>query len=450
MRNILRLGVESKQPFTTIRLGREEAEIISNVAENAMDQADAEMEGATRMIAVTDGLEDLACIAEQIEQVSPTEQALIETSARMAVAGSDVAPEEIVPGMENMGTRLGMEMAEDLRDRAKQIWDGVMKSISGVWEKITTWMGNIFSRAEIIRSAAEEVRASLKAAEERQNRPLVLGYGTSEYIMTASKVIKNTTELKAQIKLELEAAKWVFEVYSKELLVIGSKLAKAYTNFNVENVDAFIKEIKGAVIKDLKFPGRSAGEPNRFPNTNCFVGAELLTGVSLVERIGVPKGEGELAEMDALYNTSITMDNTHIKGITPPKQLEFAMPSFKDCEDLLKDAEEIADMIEKFSRGSLPKELQAVRKEIDDAIAKNPEAIAKAYGNAEKAGLTPEQQALLKAAASMTVAFTNWVKNPIRDMVMHIDDVAHTALWIAMLADERYSPAHDDQGNPVE
>ena len=77
---------DSEEEIAAILAVEELSEEIAN------DQAEVE-----RSIEVADGLEDVATIAENIDQPSPTDIALIQTAANMAVAGTDGDATVLVP-----------------------------------------------------------------------------------------------------------------------------------------------------------------------------------------------------------------------------------------------------------------------------------------------------------------------------------------------------------------
>lgn len=127
--------------------------------EIAGDQAEVE-----RSIEVAEGLEDVASIAENIEQPSPTDIALIQTAANMAVAGTDGDASELVPAAESITS--GAALAADLRERISYANEGIMDAFKGIGEKLETLAERIGEKLHSFIGRVMVLRETLKASDK--------------------------------------------------------------------------------------------------------------------------------------------------------------------------------------------------------------------------------------------------------------------------------------------
>ena len=144
---------DSEEEIAAILAVEELSEEIAN------DQADVE-----RSIEVADGLEDVATIAENIDQPSPTDIALIQTAANMAVAGTDGDATVLVPAAESITS--GKALAADLRERIGYAHEGIMDAFKGIGEKLATLGERIGEKLRSFKGRVANVRKALNASEK--------------------------------------------------------------------------------------------------------------------------------------------------------------------------------------------------------------------------------------------------------------------------------------------
>lgn len=156
-------GQSSQAGAVVVPLEDSEEEIAAILAveelseEIANDQTDAE-----RSIEVADGLEDVATIAENIDQPSPTDIALIQTAANMAVAGTDGDATELVPAAESITS--GKALAADLRERIGYAQEGIMDSFKAIGEKLGTLGERIAEKLRTFSGRVASMRKALNAS----------------------------------------------------------------------------------------------------------------------------------------------------------------------------------------------------------------------------------------------------------------------------------------------
>ena len=177
MRRHVNLSLESARFDSTPVLSLEEEQIMMSDAADLASEIGQELNECDRIIEVSDALEDLAVIADEIEQASPVEIALIEKAGDMAVAGTDIEAEEVVPSLESFrGKRIA---TEGLRDTAALIWKNIQEFLKAVWEKIEKFFYNIIGTIPTIRRRLEALAKKIEATESKSPRGTVFEVNTT-------------------------------------------------------------------------------------------------------------------------------------------------------------------------------------------------------------------------------------------------------------------------------
>jgi hypothetical protein len=108
-----------------------ENEISSEIVENG------------RVEEVADNLTDLASVVSQIEEPSATDIALIQSNANMAVAGTDVDAQDILPAVESYGDM--KIVAEGIGEKASAAMASLRESGVAMAAKISDYLKQVFS-----------------------------------------------------------------------------------------------------------------------------------------------------------------------------------------------------------------------------------------------------------------------------------------------------------------
>lgn len=113
-----------------------------------------------RMQDLAQGLEDLAEVGATISQATPRELILIDIANQLSLAGSGVASEETLPGLESLeGKSVGIE---SIKETAAKLWNAVMAFIKRVWDGIQNFFAKLFSTLRGMKLKAEELKAAAK------------------------------------------------------------------------------------------------------------------------------------------------------------------------------------------------------------------------------------------------------------------------------------------------
>jgi len=402
-------AMEAEQIVVRPVLALEEEEVIIDEAQTDGAEVATDLAEAERIVEVSDALEDLAVIADGIEEATPTEVALIENAGQMAVAGSDVEPEEVVPQMTEPvmaedGTTVVQESfigrkisTEGIREVARTIWENVKKFLKSIWEKITRFFHNIVAGVPRLQASIKSLKASVEAAKEAGKKAegkIEVSSGVAALSINGAAVTTGAT-LKKGLQELVMASKYVFESYAKSAAARGYDVAKAIASFDpMKPQVATEAAIKACGQKHFEtFGGKKELLGNVVLKTSEPV--KLEEGLSALERC---RKEGVVLEpVDKAVSTA-SMD----------------VLSFADLSGLLDSAENLLSIVDGYENGSGYKSLLKAKTELEAAGAKAATAMAAAK---DAGGEVKPDTAAYKALLNFNLAFAKGVYQPAAPMV---------------------------------
>jgi hypothetical protein len=399
------------QPTAPVRMLSLEEEMIV-VDEAAQDEANIErdLSESERVIEVSDALEDVAVVADGIECATPGEVALIDTASQMAVAGTDLDPEEVVPAMESyLGKRIS---TETIRETARTIWENIQAFLTKVWNNIVAYfrVGAVVPMLEKrIESMEKKIKELGKLKEGAAPIKLKSSFLAIETKVGDASVVKNGAELKKALATNVEAATFVFGEAADKTAANGEALAKVIEKFTPETHAQVMQELLAEFGK-LTFP-KPPGAKGTTKDQNgneSFAGSHLLGGGWLQLDVYVPKdGTSPLGALERFRKSGLSFGGNSFEKA--PTEVEFAVLSESDMQSLIKDAKDLLKQLKDFHAGA---RLDKLKKAGDSLKA----ASKKAAGEIAKIKQEDKGQAAIindyRAAINLNVAFTRWVQSP--------------------------------------
>jgi hypothetical protein len=152
-------------------ISMEEEALLIQESAGDLAEAEAEIEDAQELVDTSDALEDLAMVADGIDEASENEVALVEAGVQLATAGSDLEVEDVAPGLESyVGRRIS---TEGIKETARAIYDAIVRAVKKFWEKIKAFfrktvgtLANLKRSAEALRKRADQTQG--KTVKEKQ------------------------------------------------------------------------------------------------------------------------------------------------------------------------------------------------------------------------------------------------------------------------------------------
>lgn len=399
----------------------EEQVMMGEAAADAAEIA-TEITEAERVVEVSNALEDLAAVADQIEEASPAETALVEIAGDMAVAGTDIQPDEIVPVMESY--RGGKIATEGLKERAVTMVKNIIEFVKSIWERIKKFFYNIFgaipSMRKRVKSLKEKAEATYNAPaldNAKKTFPVKRGVASLCVDMTPVKTAKEVSD--AVTKLQ-EAADFVYGPSIERRAELGKKLAEAIADFDPTKADgqakSFAEEV-GKFIGSLKVPGTSTAPAQ--DGFDVTAGNQLLGNVRLMRRVFKSTGKDVLADLDAHRRSGVELTSSREKGGSIPGDFAFNTMKAQEAEEILTKIEKILDVLEDYNKGKNSKSVDDAKKKMEDASAKATKSFD-SMSNAEEGSAERSAYPIYKAMVGYNVAYARWVQSPAVTFANHV------------------------------
>lgn len=396
-------------------LSLEAEELLAAEAPAEAEAANAELDAAQRTLDVSEALEDLAVIADEIEEATPVETALIENSAQMAVAGSDIQPAELIPAIESyVGKKIS---TESITDRAAGVYKSIEGMLKSIWEHIEAFLYKIFGNVPNLRRDFEDLAKALEdATGKSQANPNFKIAASISALCVGDKPVSNARELEDAFGKLASATGWVLGDYVAAVSKLGKEIANVVEKVNPDEglektaTDA-VSEVANAFENTIKIPnGKPAkGMPgwDRYENT---VGEQLLGGISLASHvITKPTGSG-LSDMEVARRCCVDTQKFTAKKL--PSEIVFTTPEITQLKSLVEAVNKLLADVEAFDRGHGKKDMKAVREEMKAACVKAAAAVD-ASSVADK-GATEQY---FRGFSNFSLSYARWSQDPIMPMM---------------------------------
>lgn len=381
----------------------EEEEVV--LAEAADDSASIERDlaEADRVLEVSDGLESIAVVADRIEEASPEDVALIDTAAQMAVAGTDIAPEQIVPAMESF---VGSKIAtEGIRETSKQIWESIQAFLKRIWDNIMAYF-RVHAAVPVELKKIAALEAKIKEAGKQKDG--VKTFKLSSGLLTVEgKMVKNAAALGAALRDYEQAAEFVYSKNPEIVAAHGKAIAGVIDKFTAETSN----EVTGKLVDVLKglkhgtVPGASAGKAEG--DFTVYSGKDLLGGGRVQLRVfNAAEGATTLGALDHFRKSGVVFDAEQAKAAAG--EVEFPVLAPLEAEGLLETAKDILKQLSDFHSKELGK-LKAAGDELRKASAKATSELGK-VSHEDKGQAAVVQD--FRAALNFNQAYSKWVAHP--------------------------------------
>ncbi|WP_144106600.1 hypothetical protein [Paraburkholderia sp. BCC1886] len=410
---------------------RERLEVSVALEEAAVEMADdAALSGeighdlaeSERVIQTSDALEDLAFVASQIKEASPEEAALFETAGNLAVAGTDVEPDAIVPSMESY---IGKSIAtEGFKDTAKRIWESIVLFVDKIWEKIRTfWRTKVAIPA--FRKRIDALRKGAHASGDTPNtdtinvavdiRALSMGGGID------AKDFANTHDLDRLLNDYAKTVHVVFANYANGVVERGRDIVKAIQDFDPNRPEKAVTELKGKLV-GMHMEGMQ-------PNSTM----RLLGNAHLELKVYDPHADEPVDEaLERLRNSGLTFVQqpihaaVHVAGAVGARGAQ-PVDKKESYLQLLDVVELLFKPLEHFYETPF-KEMEQIAKQAKTASASAASAIGKAGEGAMAEGKGVSHY---RSLLNFNKAFAQWSFQPFVPMFSHTMRLARFILNIA-------------------
>jgi hypothetical protein len=435
MRRFLNVALENHFEGAPVlgdeNISMEEEAIMLDESSQAAAETAQDLSEAERIVEVSDALEDLAVVAGSKDELTPQEAQLLETAGDMAVAGTDVDPDEIVPSMESFkdanGKILGSIVMESFREKAKSLWEAILRILKDIWNKIEAFFYKIFGTIPRRRKQLAALKDKAEHASGLQRKEAKFSVAVNRYMVTGGAPIKTVEGYQKALGDVVKTAEWVYGPYVDSLGKKGDKIASALEDFNVDNPAESTDKLRAELPATAHAPGAVSHRSSRWEKFSVMKGHDLLGGVSLFSLSLEGKGgENTLAVLERERQAQVHLSESQDKSKDNSSSIDFPTITPVQCESLIKDLEELFEAMEKYQRGKAKGEIEKTRKKIEAASKKAEGASSKAKESEEAAerAAVPHYRALI----NFNIAYARWIESPIMGFTKLGFGVANTTI----------------------
>lgn len=406
------------EPLGDENISMEEEAIMLDESAQAAAEASQDLNEAERIVQVSNALEDLAVVAGSKEELTDHEAQLMENAGDMAVAGTDVSPDEIVPAMEAFrvdGKINGKLAMENFREKADRLWQNIKKILKEIWEKITAFFYKIFGTIPRRRKALKALAEKVEETNSKTRDQAKFTVGGNRFMYTGNTAVKTAGAYETAIKEFVASADWVYGDYVTGLKNLTENISKHLEQFDVEKPQEATLAVAEALIKEgkaSKIPQQGSWTGSgRWTNYEVAKGHELLGGVSLFALVPKnPEGVGPLAVLDHARQARVQLAPSQDKETARGQSIEFQTFSQTESLNIIKMLNKLLDAMEGYQRGKAKGEIEAAKKKIA-AASEKAEKAGESKRMSDDAG---DQTAVphFRALVNFNVALAKWVQEP--------------------------------------
>lgn len=407
------------------RVSLEAELIIIDQAKEEATAADNCLSETERLIDLAGALEDLAVIADGIEQATPTQLDLIDTVAQMAVAGTDVAPEELLRGP---ALAVGQSVAtEAWKETAANIWKTIKAFVKKIWDhidkffKVHVVLPGIYARLQL-------------ALRQLKNRTGQLKYGAKpemdittglQYFSNGQRLQQNTAEFAKELEKFGKAVDMVYVANPERVAKLGKNLANIIADWEPEDTDRTLDMLRAALGDSSK--------PTNLPYPMTFRTDEGdFTAMSSYEVLGgcyfkfltfddnvdtVP-----LLALERFRHTGLSVVNG--EDLKEDEIEGFKHGTAAQYEKIIQDFSDMIQVIARFNKagGAMAKlrEAKASLEHASDLVIK--EVSGGDYSKVD--------EAYVRSMVSFNTAFARWTQQPAVAFYTKVIGVARAILML--------------------
>lgn len=396
-----------------LHISTEEADVINVEAHDALTSSQDGLNDIYRIRDVSDALEDLAVLASQIDNASPTDSALFNVAGQMAAAGSDVEPSKIVPALESFsGPQVAME---SIGSMASALFIKILKLLESVWQHFDAFWNSLMVIPDL-NARITMLEDKITNLGQQRGKLTVLIPLTTTGLGYNGKIIANYTELNEGLDNLKEAIEFVYGPYHKTMLSRAEAITSVINNFDAENPESSARQLLSKLkeINTLALPGHGNRAPTRDRDFQAAPGKPLLGNSHLSINYAIESANGSvLTELEKQRKPLVTVEKVSTENL---HNYQFPILKISEMESLLEKCSEILKLIYAKNSSSQINEMKAARKAMADASGKAAKALEKKEGIGKAAAPGSEYY---RALINFNADFAQWIREPELHLIYH-------------------------------
>lgn len=393
----------------------EQEQVMCDTAAQAHAEVNQDLAETDRIADVSDALEDLAIIARKIEKPTQAEMALVDNASSMAVAGTGIASEELIPAFEEIqDIKERMQAAaKSATEKAKQIWEKIMAFLKRIWEHVEEFFRNLVGTIPALRRRVAELREELTTKKtSRPTAEVVTLKAGSLALSMHGKVPTEAADLAMSLTALTEAAEWVYGPYIENVVRRGKVVVTAVSDFDWQypaSQLAAVSEILSRMPEPVP-PGSFRDSSHRNPGFITKQGRSLPGNVVLLSREPILEPGNVLTNLSRQQRGGVILERTI--DMQPARQFTMPILQLDMADHLLQDVDRLLEVLEDWKSSTAKSRMEQTRKEI--ITASNKVAAGSKGEAAERglAGMSDEDVACYRSMLNFNSAYVQWSAKP--------------------------------------
>lgn len=235
------------------------------IAQEAFNDITLEAREIERLQEVAVGLDNLNKVCGFIKNASPVELGLVETATTLALAGTDIKCEQILPSLESYkGTDFSTEAIGKF---AINIWKAINKMVKRQWTNVIRFYNSIFRSIPKLRKSAEDLKLRADAVKEKNLTGDKVEMGNASQTLSRDyDAIKSLSELKDAFDVYGQFSTTLLSEYTGLLVQRGEIIRTKLDDSTISTADSIVDIAKLMVIP--KNPLKEVLNKSSFKLTN--------------------------------------------------------------------------------------------------------------------------------------------------------------------------------------
>lgn len=422
-------------------LSLEEYIDLQNRNVELVHEIDGTILNATRTMEVVEALEELAVVADNISNATQAEASLIEIGGNIAVAGTELDPSQVIPSLESyIGGKISLEDF-DFKGKLQKIWETIKKVWATIWQKIEEFFKNssVLVGVSVNRIRKLELAVKDNAGKVARAERMELDVNKFKQILNdGEKVITDSTKIISLLDDTINLYSYFFESYVKRLERLGNSLADKIKSINKQNLEASANDI--TVLLKTEVPAlfntvKSSLLMNASNKPSNITGQSNTENALDVKQfhsniLGSPIFTLTLPDNSLLSDAKDYIDRSRVSKIriesVPTDDIKNARDldipySQKDMETIVGKTFDLLKEVKYFKDRGLETKVKETRKKVEQATKNLIDQVD---------NLTAEDTQLINSIMSLNIAFVNWTRYPLIDLVSYSLKIERTISWL--------------------
>ena len=450
------IGVES---FDNELIDDMEEELLEyQIGQEAFNEVAVDSREIERLSEIAVGLEDLAKICGFVKGASTVDLAFVENATNLALAGTGIKCEEILPSLESY--KDGEISTESIKRFALNVWKSITKLQSRVWKNTVRFFNSIFKSVPRLRKSVEDLKLRVDGVREKTLKDGKIDLGNATGTLSIGyEALKDLSTLRDSLEFYNSFTGVLLGEYTSMSAERGNLISKNMKEEVFEKSDAIVELAKLMILpknplinainrSSMKLTAADLSKDERFNSTDNYVkpvGLNLHQSryfitdditVKEVDKMLKSNDYGKVGDdekvkvaIDVLScatknRAEIVMAHSTAKKPKLPKKESAEPLEFSDIEVLADHMLMICDYVELNSSSDKLKELE----KISDNIEKVTKGLANSL-NKRDAG-SSSLGSVWRLVANINVAWINMVTKPQSQWTNHVFAVSRAVVSV--------------------